>query len=205
MKTALIASAFAAALVAGSTASAATVQISGNESRLFTLNNVSDATLSFSVPTTEGYENFGGAVKWSSREDGRQDGDSPGQTCLWCGYDAGSWKVEYNPWEIVRPRGVVNSGRGTDPSRPGRGNQVNSSGTSSSSDLFIDFGDTRETVYLCVNPTYGRGSVSLEQTRAADFAQSSAAEISAVPLPAGAWLLITALGAIALIRRRKTA
>ena len=201
----VIAKAFAVAFLAVSGASAATVEMSGNQDRVYTLENVSDATLSFSVPMTGGYQNFGGYVKWSTREDGRKHDDGPWGSCLECGYDGGSWSVEYNPWEIVRPRGQVDQGHGTDPSRPGRGNQVDFSGTFSTADLFVDFGDVRDTVYLWVNPTHGSGSVNLTSTGGAASSGTAGAgsSVAPVPLPAGGWLLLSALGAAVALRRRR--
>lgn len=196
MKTALIASIFAAGLFAGSTAAASTVTMSGNESHMFTLHNVSSASLTFSVPPSDGYANFGGYMKWSTREDGRQDSDGPGATCLECGYSAGGWSVVNDPWQASNDKAAFAMGNGQASKGTKNGKPFKAEIDTSSEQLSIDFGDTRETVYLWVRPTHGTGTVR--------FAETSASEISAVPLPAGAWLLITALGAIGLMRRRKT-
>ena len=202
MKTSLIASALAAAILAISGASAATVEMSGAEDRVFRLDNVTGATLSFAVPMTGGYANFGGYVKWSSREDGRKDESGPWGTCLECGYDGGEWDLAYNPWEIRDMRGVVGRGRGDGPTQPGRSGRQPVPETPSSSDLFIYFGGERERVLLWVRPTHGEGSVSLAASAAPDG--NAAASMPPVPLPAGGWLLLTALGGVALLRRRMT-
>lgn len=197
MKTALIASVLAAGLFAGSTASAATVTMSGNDAHMFTLHNVSQTSLSFAVPPSDGYANFGGYVKWSTREDGRQDSDGPWGTCLECGYSAGAWSVVNDPWQAANDKAAFAKGSRQASKGTKNGKPFQAEIDTSSEQLSIDFGDTRETVYLWVRPTYGTGTVR--------FAETAASEISAVPLPAGAWLLITALGAIGLMRRRKTA
>jgi len=46
-------------------------------------NNVSGTVLNFALTDgLSGYANFGGYVKWSTREDGRQDQDGPWGVCL---------------------------------------------------------------------------------------------------------------------------
>lgn len=195
MKTTIIASALAAALFAGSSASAATVNMAGGADQVFTLHNVRDTSLSFAAPLSDSYANFGGYVRWSTRADGRQDSDGPWGTCLECGYFAGGWDVVNDPWKASNDKAahVTGNGQGSNGNTNGKPFQAESD--ISSEQLFIDFGDTRETVYLWVRPTYGAGSVSYVGNPS----------MPPVPLPAGGLLLVTAIGAIALLRRRKTA
>lgn len=174
-----ITTAIAVAFLAVTGASAATVDMSANGDRIFTLNDVTDATLSFSVPTTGKWEGFGGTVKWSTREDGPRDDDGPWGKCLECGYFGGTWNVYSSPWI-----GAKNS----------------------ASEMFVDFGDARETVFLWVNPTHGTGSVTLTSTggSASSGTAGAGSSVAPVPLPAGGWLLLSALGAAVALRHRKT-
>ena len=66
--------------------------------------------------------------------------------------------------------------------------------------IFIDFDGRGDTVFVWLNTKSGNGTVNYTATRAS----AEAAPLTPVPLPAGAWLLITAIGAIAMLRRRKT-
>ncbi|WP_417724089.1 VPLPA-CTERM sorting domain-containing protein [Salipiger sp.] len=75
-------------------ASALTVSLAGGSDMRFTLSDVASTTLDFSLPAGySGYANYGGYIRWSTREDGRRDGDYPGGTCLDCGYSGGDWAL----------------------------------------------------------------------------------------------------------------
>lgn len=166
MKRVLAAAALAATFAFGGAASAATIVLDGSKEIRLTLNDVSDLALSFSLDdAAAGYTNWGGYIKWSSREDGRQDWDGPWVTCLECGYDGGGWALSH--WA-----------------------------NKTSTDLKLDFGKTLKTVYVWIRPTHGKGSVSYEDGSA------GAPDIAPVPLPAGGLLLVSALGAALLLRKR---
>ncbi|HEY0213143.1 MAG TPA: VPLPA-CTERM sorting domain-containing protein [Paenirhodobacter sp.] len=178
-----------AAMGAVGAASAATVDLSANDTQLITLHDVSKADLSFALNTASGgYSNYGGYIKWSTKADGRQDWDGPFGTCYECGYAGGAWSLAFNPWD------VLNSTTGAD--------------------VTLDFGSTLETVYVWVRATYGAGSVgvaddtSARGNGAAETIGATAARsdsIPVVPLPAAGVLLVSALAAVALMRRREAA
>ncbi|WP_112314864.1 VPLPA-CTERM sorting domain-containing protein [Rhodovulum viride] len=173
MRPVLAAAALAAIFALGGAASAATIVLDGSKDIRLTLNDVSNVVLSFSIDASAAsYTNSGGYIKWSTREDGRQDADGPWGTCLECGYSGGDWAMSYDPY---------------------------SSSNTLSSDLKLDFGKTLESVYVWIRPTYGTGTVSY------DDGSQGAPDIAAVPLPAGGLLLISALGAAALLRQRQRA
>ncbi|ARC88462.1 VPLPA-CTERM sorting domain-containing protein [Rhodovulum sp. MB263] len=173
MKPVLAAAALAATFAMGGAASAATITLDGSKEIRLTLNDISDLSLSFSIDDSAvGYTNWGGYIKWSTREDGRQDWDGTWGDCLECGYAGGDWALSYDPY----------SGSNT-----------------TSTDLKLDFGKTLETVYVWIRPTYGKGSVSYEDGSA------GGSDIAPVPLPAGGLLLLSALGAAALLRNRQSA
>ncbi len=207
MKTSIFGAVLAAAFFAVSGASAATVTLSQKQDHLITLHDVDRAALSFAAPTTGGYANFGGYLKWSTREDGRRQDDGAWGTCLECGYTAGAWHVAYNPWNEK---------------------------SASREDIVVDFGEMRDTVFLWIKTTHGAGSMDLAASDPVTFpvlspvddgsvspdrtetglllpgslsgsVASDAAALTAVPLPAGMWLLLSSLGAIAFLRRPKTA
>lgn len=192
MKSALSAAALCAALFASEDASAATIALAQNESLMITLNGVDSSTLSFAVPKTDSYTNFGGYIRWSTRQDGRKDDDGPWGACLECGYSGGGWSVFHDPWSSA-----TLAATDLRPVRPTRANRRNADAKIPGDALFIDFGETRETVYLWVKSTHGAGSVSYDDP--------ASAAMPAVPLPAGGVLLATAFGVFALLRRRKAA
>ena len=81
------------AAVAATAAPAATVSLSQNQDLRVELHDVSSAAFDFALPDVAGYVNNGGYLKWSTRADGRQDGDGPWGDCLECGYSAGGWSL----------------------------------------------------------------------------------------------------------------
>ncbi|MBL3565670.1 hypothetical protein JMM59_11735 [Rhodovulum sulfidophilum] len=184
MKRVLAAAALAATFAFGGAASAATIVLDGSKEIRLTLNDVSDLALSFSLDdAAAGYTNWGGYIKWSSREDGRKDRDKSSKACLECGYSGGDWKLKYDPY--------------SDPNNPySDPNKISSEPNKTSTDLKLDFGKTLKTVYVWIRPTWGKGSVSYEDGSA------GAPDIAPVPLPAGGLLLISGLGAALLLRKR---
>ncbi|MBK5923959.1 hypothetical protein CCR90_09280 [Rhodovulum sulfidophilum] len=172
MKRVFAAVALAATFAFGGAVSAATIVLDGSKDIRLNLNDVSDLALSFSLDdAAASYTNWGGTIKWSTREDGRTDSDGPWDPCLDCGYDGGGWDLSYDPYSVSNK---------------------------TSTDLKLDFGKTLKTVYVWIHPTYGngKGSVSYEDGSA------GAPDIAPVPLPAGGLLLVSALGAALLLRKR---
>ncbi|MFX0546415.1 VPLPA-CTERM sorting domain-containing protein [Roseovarius sp. S1116L3] len=145
-------------------ANAATVSLQSQDEIRLKLSNVSGTSLDFALDDgLSGYANFGGYVKWSTREDGRRDEDGPWSACLECGYEGGSWNLS-------------TYGK--------RGTTIN-----------LDFGGTKDTVYVWTRATWGQGNLT--------YTVPSSDTVSAVPVPAAGFLLITALGGLTALTRRR--
>lgn len=72
-KSSFIISALAAGLAIAApavSAATATVSLSGGQEQLIVLNDVTSASLSFSLPQSTSYVNGGGYVKWSTNANG---------------------------------------------------------------------------------------------------------------------------------------
>lgn len=146
-------------------AHATTVSLQSQDEIRLQFNNVSGTVLNFALPDgLSGYANFGGYVKWSTREDGRKDQDGPWGMCLECGYAGGSWSLATD--------GKLQTS------------------------INLDFGSSIETVFVWTRATYGAGNVT--------YPAPSIEGLSPVPVPAAGLLLVTALGGLAaLVRRRR--
>jgi hypothetical protein len=189
MKRLTCSAAVTAALFAASGASAATVPLSGVENLTgveskIELHRVEDVRLSFSSTSNA---DFRGVVTWSTSR------DRSSITFTENFLDDGTWRVSNN--SAQNRRGADESGdlvHGA--ARVGPVNDP------TANEIFIDFDGRGDTVFVWLNTKSGNGTVNYTATRAS----AEAAPLTPVPLPAGAWLLITAIGAIAMLRRRKT-